>query len=91
MTLKEYWGGKLTLNGKAFIFLENCYFFWKLLKIPNICKILFKCFLTVSKHGEVIEHKVGNQEPALENNVKISWGLRLQIFKNIVHHYTLIE
>ena len=33
----------------------------------------------MSKHGDVIEHNVDKLELALENNVELSYGLRLQI------------
>ena len=46
----------------------------------------------MSKHGDVIEHSVDKLEHALENNVELSYGLRLtnltkfSSFKNITQH-----
>ena len=51
---------------KLLFFSQNCK------KFSNICKIPFKCFLTMPKHGEVIEHKVDELELALENNIELS-------------------
>ena len=51
---------------KLLFFSGNCNFF------SNIRKIPFKCFLTMPKHGEIIEHNVDKLELALENNVELS-------------------
>ena len=38
----------------------------------------------MSKHGDVIEHNVDQLEHALENNVELSYGLRLQIWQDFL-------
>ena len=38
----------------------------------------------MSKNGDVIEHNVDKLEHALENNVELSYGLRLQIWQDFL-------
>ena len=38
----------------------------------------------MSKHGEVIEHKVDELVLALENNVELPWDLRFEILQDFL-------
>ena len=81
----SYGDAKKILRRKTNLKLRSLNFFRKLFfsenckRILNIRKTPFKCFLTMPKHGEVIEHKVDKLELALGNNVELFWGLRFQM------------
>ena len=63
---------KTNLKLRSLNFFRKLFFSENCKRISNIRKTPFKCFLTMPKHGEVIEHKVDKLELALENNIELS-------------------